>query len=256
MSKEINLFTVSEDEKMTEEIIVVAEDTPIVISPEFTQQKEPDKKEESSDWRVSKHPKHFVIFLIGEINRVLKPNTARGSKSLLEKALGQYKQLDSYISQALRSDYDDHIDVSKVDEIRKIVDSYKDQVQDALDGIDMMTKQKRNIRRRKADEENGELIKEATTPTFNGLQVQISAFERAIVGAMINGAVSGGRNIEELYKSAKEKYKFSEREELAILQILADFGYPTFKDRLMVGEKNGDPTRTENFGEWQSQYYA
>ncbi|MFA5048462.1 MAG: hypothetical protein WC516_05575 [Patescibacteria group bacterium] len=271
MSKEKNLFTVGEDEKMTEEIICVAEDDelekeaaiPVIVSPtplqlplDMGQPK--GKEEESTDWRTSKHPKHFVIFLLNEIGRLPKPNSARGSKSMLEKALGQYKQLDSYISQALRSDYDDEVDVQKVDEIRKIVDSYKDEVQDALDGINMMTKQRHHMRRRRAEDEGeeGKLVKEATTPQFKGIQVQMSAFERAVVGAIINGAVSGGRNIEELYKEVKEKYDLTNREELAILQIMADFGYPIFKDRLMMGSKNEDSTRKDNFGEWQSQYYA
>lgn len=270
MLKEKNLFTVGEDEKVTEEIICVAENDendaemaiPIIVSPRPQQlpldigQSE-EKEEESTDWRVSKHPKHFVIFLLNEINRLPKPSDARGSKSMLEKALGMYNALDGHCSRALRSDYDDDIDVKRVDEIRNLINRYKDDVQDALDGIDMMTKQKRNMRRRRAEDEGeNELVKEATTPSFKGIQVQMSAFERAIVGAIINGAVSGGRQIEELYKEAKDKYKLSDREELAILQIISDFGYPIFKDRLTVGSKDEDPTRDKNFGEWSSNYYA
>lgn len=270
MLKEKSLFTVGEDEKVTEEIICVAENDeiereaaiPVIVSPAPQQLPldvgQPEvKKEESEDWRTSKNPKHFVVFLINEIGRLPKPSDARGSKSMLEKALGMYNSLDGHCSRALRSDYDDEIDVKKVDEIRNLIGRYRDEVQDALDGIEMMTKQKRNMRRRRAEDEGeGELVKEATTPPFKGIQVQMSAFERAVVGAIINGAVSGGRNIEELYKEAKTKYKFSDREELAILQIMADFGYPIFKDRLTIGSKDEDPTREDNLGEWQSQYYA
>ena len=72
---------------------------------------------------------------------------------------------------------------------------------------------------------------------------------------MINGKVSGGRNMEELYAEAKKKYSLNDREELEILAILADFGYPIFKDRLRLGDKE-DPSRDEGFGEWQSQYHA
>lgn len=250
MVKEQNLFVVSEDENLTEDKFVVAED-PRAHSFEIGEKKE---ETEDTNWRTSKHPKHFMPFLINEFNRIIKPAQAFGSKSMLEKAFGQYKQLDSYISQALRSDYDDHIDVKKLDEIRKIVDSYKDQVENALAGIEKMTKQKRQMRRR-GEDESEDMVKEAGTPTMNGLQVQMSAFERAIVGAIINGVVSGGKNIEELYNMANKKYKFSEREELALLQILADMGYPVFKDRLMLGEKV-DPTKSDELGEWQANYYA
>lgn len=260
MSKEKDLFTVSENENMAEEIICVAEEeldqaqVPIIVSP-MPQISDTKKEKESTNWRESKHPKHFVVFLVNELNRLPKPADARGSKSMLEKALGMYNAIDGHCSKALRSDYDDEIDVKKVDEIRNMISRYRDEVQDALDGIDMMTKQRRQMRRRRAEEENG-IVKEATTPSLQGIQLHVSAFERAIVGAIINGVVSGGRNVEELYKEAKEKYKFTDREELALLQILEDFGYPVFKDRLMVGEKDEDPTRNKNFGEWQSQYYA
>ena len=252
VQKEKSLFVVCEDENQTEEIINVGEDDirPIIMSPENSEEPE------DTDWRTSKHPKHFVTFLIKEINRIPKPGDVRGNKSALEKLHGQLAQLDSFISQALRKDYDDEVDVSKVDEIRRMVEKHKDEVQDALDGMEMMSKQKRQMRSRRADEEEGDLVKEATTPHMNGMQTQISAFERAVVGAIINGAISGGRNIEELYASAKEKYKFTPREELALLQILEDFGYAINRDRLRVGDKDGDPTREDNLGEWQSQYFA
>ena len=107
-------------------------------------------------------------------------------------------------------------------------------------------------RRRAEDEHEGELTKEAGTASF---QMVITPFQRAISGSLINGVVSGGRNMEELWADAKKKYNMNDREELEILQVIADMGYPEFKDRLRLGENN-DPTREEGFGEWSSQYYA
>lgn len=242
MTYEKSLFTVDEEMPKNKEMFVIAE--------------EEMEKEKSEDWRVSKEPKHFVIFLVKEMNRIPKPGEGRGNKTLLEKLLGQYKQLDSFISQAVRSDYDDAIDAKNVDEIRKVLNRYIDETQDALDGMYSMERQRRDMRKRRAEEENGEIVKEATTPPYHGVQTQMSLFESAIVRALINAVVSGGRQMEELFEEAKKKYDIKPREELAVLQALEDFGYPIFKDRMMVGDKNEDPTRKENFGEWTSQYYA
>lgn len=298
MTNEKGLFTVSEDEKMTEEIISIAEDeleeeaTPVVLMPggmgrgprggqgprgpmsgmatgpraemgicpytdgDDGEESGESEKEESDDWRVSKKPRHFLVFLINEINRLPKPSSILGNRSMMEKALGQYKKLDSYISQALHSDYDDEIDVEKVDKVRALLEEARDQVEDALEGLAQMIKQKKKTRRRRADETHeDEIVREAGVPHFSGFQMLITPFQRAIAGALINGKISGGRDLEELWKNAKEKYKMNDREELEILQILADMGYPEFRDRLRLGDDN-DPTRTENFGEWQSQYYA
>lgn len=284
MTNEKGLFTVSEDEKMTEEIISIAEDElegasvvlvpgghgmgpghgpgPMGLGPRaemgacpFAEEGE-GEEEESDDWRVSKKPKHFLVFLMNEINRLPKPTSVLGNRSKMEKTLGQYKKLDSYISQALHSDYDDEIDVDKVDKVRALLEKARDDVEDALEGLSQMMKQKKKMRHRRADDTHeDELVREAGVPHFSGFQMLITPFQRAIAGALINGKVSGGRNLEELWKEAKEKYKMDDREELEILQILADMGYPEFRDRLRLGEDN-DPTRTEGFGEWQSQYYA
>jgi hypothetical protein len=170
---------------------------------------------------------------------------------MMEKALGQYRKLDSYISQALQSDYDDQIDTKRVDSIRKVVEQVREQLEDALDGLSRMTKQKRKQKRRGEDYQEG-LKKEGTTPQ---IQMIVTPFQRAIAGALINGKVSGGRDIEELWKDAKKKYKMNDREELEILQILADMGYPIFKDRLRLGDDN-DPTRDKDHGEWQSEYFG
>lgn len=99
------------------------------------------------------------------------------------------------------------------------------------------------------------LKKEAATPHFEGLQYQISAFERALVGTLINATVSGGRNLEELFDKLEKKYKLDSREVLAVRQVLADMGYPVFKDRARIDEDE-DPTDPDEPREWQTQYHA
>jgi hypothetical protein len=214
----------------------------------------PKEEEESKDWRVSKKPEHFLVFLTKDLQRIPKPSQVRGNMSEMERALGQYKRLNAYISNAMHSDYDGVINVKQIDSMRKLIEQSIDELEDALDGLKQLKKEKKKMRRR-GEEEEPDLKKEATAPHFNGFQMLITPFQRAIAGALINGKVSGGRNLEELWSEAKKKYKMEDREELEILQILADMGYPEFRDRLRLGDNN-DPTRTKEFGEWQSQYYG
>lgn len=95
------------------------------------------------------------------------------------------------------------------------------------------------------------ITKQAGTPKLN---VYVSAFERAIVGILINGSVSAGHNIEELYNRLKGKYNFNPREELAIQQLVEDHGYFVFKDRGLINE-DSDP-QSENGMDWSPNYYA
>ncbi len=252
------LFEVTDDEQ---ELFVVAEDeglfppkplpmptdgkpTPLPITPD----KPVQQKIDDEDWKNTKDPKHFVKFLKSEIRRIGTPS-AWHTEVEKERGRGQLAQLNRYISSAVRDDYDGILDIKEVDNIRRLVEKYMDVTDMALDGLAEMKK----MRKRRSTKQD-DLVKNATAPHFTGYQMNISAFERAIVGALINGTVSGGRNVEELYKNAKKKYDISDREELAIFQIMADMGYPVFKDRLKFNE--GQDPGSDSLGEWASQYYA
>lgn len=247
MTKEEGFFTVAEDETMDEkeeEIISIAEE-------DWNNEIQQREENYQQDWLSSGKPEHFVIFLRQEFERIPKASNIRGNTSKMEQVLGQWKRLDSYISKALREDYKGIVDVDFVDKARTIIEQNIDELEDMLYGIQSLKRNRKQMKRRqrRGEDEYEGIISEGGTPEFAGIQVNISAFERAIVGALINGKISGGKNIEELYAIAKKKYDIDDRQELAIFQILSDFGYPEFKDRLKFGEENSE-------GEWQRQYYA
>jgi len=216
------------------------------------EQKPEQMENKSDDWRSSGKSELFPQHLEKELGRIKKPSQIRGNRAEMERAKGQYMQLCSDISRALRSDYEGVLDAEDIDRKRHVVEQYVDQIELALDGIKRMM-QERKKRRRAGDDP--ELVKEATAPHFNGMQIVITPFERAVVGALINGVVAGGRNMEELYSEAKSKYDIKPREELSIFQIMTDMGYPCFRDRLRLGD-NEDPSRTSGFGEWSSAYFS
>jgi hypothetical protein len=279
-NKEQGLFTVAENEQLEKEIICVAEegalDLPSQQEPDTSvfpeapaesppqeekyRMKLPEKEVPAADddkpkgWRNTKNVKEFMEFLQTEMERIPNMSAARGNQSLMERSLGQWKALDGHCSHALRGDYDSTLDVEGLDKARRFIESTIDQLEDALHGMSKVKKTRKQQRRRGEDAIDG-MTKEATAPHFSGFQMVITPFQRAIVGSLINGTVSGGRNMEELYTDAAKKYKMDNREQLEILAILADFGYPIFKDRLRVGEDE-DPSRDKGFGEWQSQYHG
>lgn len=230
-------------------------------------------------WMQTQRPQDFLPFLLHEFKRIEPGIRARG-KSEIERALGQLKRLNNLVSKALQGDYDGEIDIAQVEPLRQRIEDAMDRLQANLDAMAEMAKKRKQMmrgpnRRRGSDEqlcsdcgtvlwrEGSEasclvcdgLVKEATTPRYQGLQYQISGFERAIIGTLINGKVSGGRNIEDLYDKLRKKYSITDREELAIIQAMADMGYPEFLDRAKIGEPV-DPSDEENIGEWQAQYYA
>lgn len=79
--------------------------------------------------------------------------------------------------------------------------------------------------------------KEAFTPK---LQVVVTPFERAISGIIINSVVAGGKPLEDVFEFLKKKYDLTIREELAIMQVVMDSGFPIFRDRGTISSKKGD----------------
>lgn len=285
MAKEEGIFIVAEDEQesgmQTRELISVAEDE--LKLPGNVQQPQPpsvfpqppvrlpadrggaeplpaggEKPEQSADeggWRNTKKPEHFTQFLADDLARIPRPATTRGNQALMERTLGQYKKLNNYVSQALREDYDAILNAGEIDKARRFIEQCIEELEMGLESLDSLKKNRKKMRRHGEDEGEG-LVKEGGTPGFAGIQVHVSAFESAMIRALINGVVSGGRNMEELYAEAKQKYDITPREEVGIFQTLADFGYPVFRDRLRIGDTKVDTSDSESGGEWQAQYYA
>lgn len=96
------------------------------------------------------------------------------------------------------------------------------------------------------------LTKEAGTPK---LTLVMTPFERAITGAIVNGFVSQGKNPEEVYAELKKKYKFTDRDELSIHQVLADMGFPILKDRGHIGDSSEELNKGKGI-EFSTQYNA
>jgi hypothetical protein len=96
------------------------------------------------------------------------------------------------------------------------------------------------------------LQKEAFTPK---LQVVVTAFERAISGIVINSVVAGGKPLEDVFEFLKKKYNLDKREELAIMQIIMDSGFPIFRDRGTISSEEG--SEEESYGvEFIKNYFS
>ena len=102
-------------------------------------------------------------------------------------------------------------------------------------------------------ENEKELKKIAAHPK---LQLFVTPFERAISGIIINSVISGGKPLEEVYEFLKEKYSLTDREELAVMQIIMDSGFPIFKDRGTFSSKKDKDSSSKHGIEFIKNYFA
>lgn len=207
---------------------------------------EPEPEKETS-WADDRDPAKFMQYLIESMNRFNTegiPGHDGRSVVGLQRAIEWLKRLDREISEAIRKDIGNDIDAHQVEQVRQKIDS----------DIATLKEHLGKVKKKAAPSEmESKLIsmgrenieKEATVAR---IQVVMTPFERAISGILINSVVSGGKPFEDVYDFLKDKYKLTDREELAILQIAMDSGFPIFKDRGTIGTTPESGKETERHG--------
>ncbi len=201
-----------------------------------------------TSWAEDGDHSKFVFYIKDKITKI--PRHSGKHIPGCERALSYLKSCEQEISKAMRSDYDGKINEDEIEKIRKDLLNMMDRLETH---IERLRKNAGELKVNFVSEGDLEetIEKTAGTPVLN---VFMTPFERAIVGTLINATVSGGRNIEEVYGQLKNKYNFNPREELAIQQLVADHGYPVYKDRGLLNEPT-DPASGNNI-EFQTNYNA
>jgi hypothetical protein len=179
-----------------------------------------------------------------------------------ERAVKWLTNLGKEISEAVRKDESGVLDDGSLEEIRvsvmkdilllkehikKLDKTFKKSLKKKAGLDNDLMKYAEEIEIAYNHEVTSEIKKVAAHPKIN---LFVSPFERAIAGIIINSVVSGGKPLEEVYDFLKEKYKLTDREELAIMQVIMDSGFPIFKDRGTFSskkDKSGDKTHGIEF---------
>ena len=263
--------------------LVVTEEEEVPGAPGAKLLKEEDKVDDKpKDWEKGHNHSQFVSYVKDKMKK--GPKHSGETIPGCERFKSFLKSIDNEISSAMRSDLDGVIDEHQIDAMRKEIEKMVERLDHQINKLKKKTKKADlNVRlvsegqcekcqsvapmwhdiennkmvcmhcesEAEAPSDSDQLEKKANTPVLN---VYITAFERAIVGTIVNSAVSAGRDIEETYERLKNKYNFTPREELAIQQLIADYGYPTYKDRGLLNEPS-DPSSDDGI-DWMTQYHA
>jgi ElaB/YqjD/DUF883 family membrane-anchored ribosome-binding protein len=205
------------------------------------------KKPEKWDW-ASKGSEGFIIWVKERIDDV--PKHSGYDTAGLERAVSYLDKLDSEISKAMRLDVDGDLDANKVEEVRAQIENGISKLHDRLDKV---KQSKKKSKKKKADQENS-LIKEGQKITgVQGVFVTVPLLISRIARVCINGTISAGHDIEDLYKRQVSKYKLNDREQAEVQQLLFDMGYPIRQDKGYMADEDVDMSSSDNF-DWAANY--
>ena len=191
------------------------------------------KKSEKWDWE-SKGAEGFTSWIKERLDTV--PRHSGMDTAGLERAISYLEKLDNEISKAMRLDLDGDLDANKIEEVRSKIDDGLSRLHERLDKV---KKSKKNYKKKKAEDlsESTGLIKEAQKITgVQGVYVTVPLLISRVARVCINGMVSAGHDIEDLYQRQVKLYKLNTREQAEVMQLLADMGYPVRQDRGFMPE--------------------
>ena len=241
-------------------------------------------KNEKWDWS-SKGPHGFVAWIKEKIQTV--PKHSGYDTAGLERAMAYMEKLDSEISKAMRMDLDGELDANKVEEVRAKLDEGISRLQARLDKVKESKKSPRKRKKSAADlneiiksfsqqdvdgwiEKTGVpgeawdtnkalqqlaeyfsdrgIVKEAQKILgVSGVYIMAPLLISGIARICINGTVSAGHDIRDLYSRQVKQWKLSDREQFELKQLLFDMGFPMPYDRSVIADQDFDPGSEDNY---------
>jgi hypothetical protein len=102
--------------------------------------------------------------------------------------------------------------------------------------------------------ENDGIVRTAQKITgVQGVFVTVPILISRIARVCVNGTISAGHDIEDLYKRQVERWKLSEREQAEVQQLLWDMGYPIRQDRGFMPNDDLEVWDSDNM-DWAANY--
>lgn len=179
---------------------------------EVSEEKEEDKDKEKDKSKAADQPKD-LNWVKDYLNHIPKH---RGETLGLERSKSYLNRGLNMLSKMLQEDHDGKIDISKAEDARIEMEN----------GIERLEKELTR-RKKKADKDGGELKKEGQkVAAVGGIIVTVPILISRIARVCINGSISGGKDIEDLFHRQAKKWNLSEREKAEVVQLIQDMGYP------------------------------
>jgi hypothetical protein len=169
----------------------------------------------------------------------------------IDRAISYLEKLDAQISKLMRSDLDEELDSSKIEKLRSQIDAGVDRLHKRKSELD---KSKKSKRKKKADldmdmisiaEES--LVKEAGTPFIKGTYVVVPLLISRLARLLINSTVSAGKDLDATFQSMIKKWSLTPREQVEVIECLANSGFYLRQDRGYGVDDEVDTTSEDNF---------
>lgn len=211
---------------------------------------DPAKAAKNEKWDWSKRgPKGFIAWVKERCDDV--PKHSGYDTAGLERAVAYLERLDNEVSKAMRMDLDGELDANQIEKVRSIIDNGIERLHDRLDKV---KSSKKKSRKKKSELMHEGLVKEAQKITgVQGVFVTVDLLTSLIARVCVNGMVSAGHDIEDLFERQAKYYNLNTRERAQVIQLLDDMGYAVRRDRGFMPDEDLHVEDSDNM-DWAANY--
>jgi len=146
------------------------------------------------------------------------------STSGIERCIAYFQKLNSIISQAVRIDVDEVLNVGSIEKAREEIHKAIDRLEERLNRLNSNKFKKK----KKANDESTEgFVKEAqkAAGVYGRIMVTVPLLESHVARVIINSVVSAGKSAEDIFEKLAKKYDLTLREKVSVIKILQDIGF-------------------------------
>jgi hypothetical protein len=204
------------------------------------------KKSKKSEWDWKANgATGFIVWVKERINGV--PKHSGYDTAGLERAIAYFEKLDDEISRIMRLDIDGELDANQIEHVRSQLDHGLELLTERIEKVKDSKRGGKKKRNKKSEQEYS-LIKEAQKITgVQGTYVTVPLLISGIARVCINGMVSAGHDIEQIYADQVKKYSLNEREKSEVRWLLFDMGYAMRGDRGLMPDDDLDVSSSDNY---------
>ena len=143
-------------------------------------------------------------------------------------------------SKAMKEDTEGELDANIIEKLCAEAENGKERCEARLEKI----RNSKKLKRTKKAEETAQLVKTAQkAPTVVGIVMSVPYIIGKIARICVNGMVSAGGDIEQIFDEQVKKYKLDDREQAELMMLLEDMGVPMFIDRGFLRNEDRDNTQ-------------
>lgn len=176
----------------------------------------------------------------------------------IERCIAYFKEVLSAIPKAMRSDIKGELTpqaVAQVEVIRDEMHKAVERLEDRADKIEENKYKKTKAKTKKAGEESS-IVKTAQKITgIEGLYVSVPLLIYSLARTCINGSVSAGHDIDDMFNRLSKKFKLSEREKYELISTIENMGWVVRRDGGSLAGEDIEAGSEDNF-DFSAQYNA